>query len=118
MSNEIIKLDANKIKHSVPIENNRKVLGYICGDINRSIRLSSKLKNEFTQIFGVHNKTFRGEFLNYIWIVSFKDETFEIFTSNRGTTYEIVCSYEDVQKKEEVCIEFLKEIKRLFFIKK
>ena len=106
----MIKLDTNTTKSSVSIENNRKVLSYICDNIDRSIRLTSKLKDEFTQIFGVHNKTFRGEFLNYIWVIHFKNDIFNIFTSNRGTTYEIVCSWKDVQNKEQVCIEFLKEI--------
>jgi len=53
----MIKLDTNTTKSSVSIENNRKVLSYICDNIDRSIRLTSKLKDEFTQIFGVHNKT-------------------------------------------------------------
>ena len=106
----MVKLDTNIIKSSVPIENNRKVLEYMCTDFDRNITLSSKLKDEFTQIFGNHNKTFRGEFLNYIWVIHFKNEIFNIFTSNRGTTYQIVSSYNDVINKENVCIEFLKEI--------
>ena len=60
----MVKLDTNIIKSSVPIENNRKVLEYMCTDFDRNITLSSKLKDEFTQIFGNHNKTFRGEIFN------------------------------------------------------
>ena len=117
VSDEIIKLPNNKYsEHSFKIENYLEVLKYLCDQSTKSIRLndinlSNFLRLEFTEIFGKHNCTFRGEFLHYIWIVSFKNEVFEIFTSKRGTTYQIVGKYSD--RKSKVCIEFLKKLNKI-----
>lgn len=105
---EIIKLDTKGILPAIPVENYRRVLDYLVGDIKRNFRLSRKLKDEFTKIFGKHNTIYRGEFLNYVWIIQFQGEIFEIFTSNRGTTFEIVDNYSD--GKIDLCIDFLKKI--------
>jgi hypothetical protein len=86
-------------------------LGYICDDFNRSIKLSKKLKEELTTIFGKQNTTLRLEFFNYIWIVEYNGNIFNIFTSNKGTSFEIVANYGD--DKAKVCLEFLKEMEKL-----
>ena len=108
---EIIKLDTTKVQHSTPIENYRRVLSYLVGNIKRSIRLTKKLNDELTILFGKHNTTFRGEFFHRIWIVEFKGETFNIYSSNRGTSIEIVANYDD--DKSFICIEFIKTLEEM-----
>jgi len=109
----IKKIDTKTISKTLnPVENYDGVLGYICGDVNRSIKLTTYLKDELTQIFGSHNTRFRGEFYYYVWIVEFNNETFNIFTANgKGTRINIEGKYYD--DKSKVCMEFLKEIERL-----
>jgi hypothetical protein len=108
----IVKLDTKELLDSIPVENYRNVLDYMVNGIERSIRLTKKSKEEFTTIFGKYNTTFRGEFFNYIWIVQFENEVFQIFTSNRGTQFAIVTDDSEVNKSE-VCISFLKKMEEL-----
>ena len=115
----IVKLDTKELLDSIPVENYRNVLNYMVENVKRSILLTKKSKEEFTTIFGKHNITYRGEFLNYIWIVQFENEVFQIYTSNRGTQFEIVTNNKNVffsnkeENKSEICISFLKKIEEL-----
>jgi hypothetical protein len=92
---------------AILIENIVGVRDYICSDIDRSFLLSKKLKTELTQLFGKHNTSFRGEFLNSVWFVEFENEVFQIFTSNRGT--EFYCE----NNNTKIAIDFLKELEQL-----
>jgi hypothetical protein len=50
----IVKVDSNDInKNSVAVENYKGVLQFICDDVKRSIKLTTYLKEELTQIFVV-----------------------------------------------------------------
>lgn len=115
ISDEIVKLDTNKLStlNSIPVENSRKVLSYICANIKRSISLSRQLTEELTEIFGKHNTTFRGEFFHKIWILKYKNHIFEVFSSKRGTTFQIVKESEGTTltpEEEDISIEFLQKI--------
>ena len=109
----IVKVDTKNInENSVSVENYKGVLGFICDDFKRSIKLTTYLKEELTQIFGNHNTRFKGEFYYYVWIVEFENEVFQIFTNNvKGTQFSIVGKYED--DKSKVCISFLKKMEEL-----
>lgn len=94
------------------VENYDGVLQYICANRERSIQLTTYLKEKLTQIFGKHNATFRGEFFFYVWVVEFEGETFNIYTASRkGTQFSIFAKYEE--NKSKVCIKFLKKMEEL-----
>lgn len=104
---EIIKFDG---KHSLsganPVENYDKILNFICSDINKSIRLTSELKDVLTKLFGKHNQTYKGEFYYYIWFLKFGDDVFQICTAKiKGTSINIIGNLTD--NKTNICIEFL-----------
>ena len=109
----IVKVDNNDIdENSVAVENYKGVLQFICDDVKRSIKLTTYLKEELTQIFGKHNTRFKGEFFYYVWIVEFEGEIFQIFTANgKGTQFSIVRKYGD--DKSKVCINFLRKMEEL-----
>jgi hypothetical protein len=51
----IVKVDNNYIdRNSVAVENYEGVLQFICDDVKKSIKLTTYLKEELTQIFGKH----------------------------------------------------------------
>lgn len=113
---EIIKLDTKKLSDSIPVENSRKVLDYICSNIKRSLSLTRQLTEELTEIFGKHNTTFRGEFFHKIWILKYKDHTFEVFSSKRGTTFQIITESVGstlTPEEADISIEFLQKIATL-----
>ncbi len=113
---EIIKLDTKKLSDSIPVENSRKVLDYICSNIKRSLSLTRQLTEELTEIFGKHNTTFRGEFFHKIWILKYKDHTFEVFSSKRGTTFQIITKSDGstlTPEEADISIEFLQKIATL-----
>ena len=87
------------------------MLRYICGNVDRSILLTGNRSKELTELFGKHNTVFRGEFYHKVWILSYCDETFNIFTSKKGTSIEIVCNYSD--RKESVCLDFTKKLESI-----
>ncbi len=109
----IVKVNSNDIyNNSVAVENYNGVLQFICDDVKRSIKLTTYLKEELTQIFGEHNARFKGEFFYYVWIVEFEGEIFQVFTANgKGTQFSIVGKYED--DKSKVCINFLRKMIKL-----
>jgi len=110
----IIKIDSDTMnKSSIPVENFRGVLNYICTDVERSIKLTTFMKKEMTQIFGKHNTTFKGEFFYYVWIVEFEGEIFNIATANgKGTQFSVVVRGID-DDKSKLCINFLRKIEEL-----
>lgn len=110
---DIIKTGSNDInENSVPVENYNGVLQYICANVDRSIKLTTFLRKELTQIFGKHNTRFKGEFYYYVWIVEFDGELFEIFTADgKGTQFSIVAIHGD--DKSKVCITFLRKMEEL-----
>lgn len=113
---EIIKLDTKKLSDSIPVENSRKVLDYICSNIKRSLSLTRQLTEELTEIFGKHNTTFRGEFFHKIWILKYKDHIFEVFSSKRGTTFQIITKSGGstlTPEEADISIEFLQKIATL-----
>ena len=113
---EIIKLDTKKLSDSIPVENSRKVLDYICSNIKISLSLTRQLTEELTEIFGKHNTTFRGEFFHKIWILKYKDHTFEVFSSKRGTTFQIITESVGstlTPEEADISIEFLQKIATL-----
>ena len=109
----IIRINGTDIaKNCVAVENYKGVLQYICGDVQRSIKLTTYLKNELTELFGKHNTRFRGEYFYYVWIVEFDGEIFQIFTANgKGASISIVANYED--DKSTVCINFLRKLEEM-----
>ena len=115
----IIKLEG---KHDMDlkitaIENLQGVLGFICDDIHRSIRLTSYMKNKLTDLFGKHNQTFKGEFSYYVWVLKYREEIIYVFTNNtKGTQFCIMGEFDD--KKGKIAIEFLKKMDTLLNIKK
>jgi len=104
---------------SVPITNSREILTYMVNIQTSAFKdnkltLTSNLIEPLTKKFGTQNKTMRLEFMTKLWILKFKDLTFNVYTAkNRGTSYE-VCdySYEDVRegKIDKKIIEFLEKL--------
>ena len=121
---EIIHIEGNDVSNdSVPITNNRDILTYMVNiqtDAFKSHKLvlTSNLIEPLTKIFGTQNKTMRLEFMTKLWVLKFKDLTFNVYTAkNRGTSYE-VCdySYEDIRTDKlltKKIIEFLDELYKL-----
>ena len=109
----IIKITTKEIpRGGNAVENYDGVLLYICANKERSIQLTTYLKEKLTQMFGKHNATFRGEFFFYVWVVEFEGETFNIYTASRkGTQFSIFAKYEE--NKSKVCIKFLKKMEEL-----
>jgi len=113
------KLETKDIeKNGVAVENYEGVLSYICEDVNRSIRLTTFLKDELSSIFGTHNTKYKGDEYNFhVWIIEFEQEIFQIFTANgKGTCFSIVdptFSFDDDGQpdgKSDVCLRFLKDM--------
>jgi len=113
INKEIVKINCKIVdRRGVRIEVFPGVMNFLVENSNEGLNLMSYLKNDLTKIFGEHNKTFRGEFFNYVWNVDFDGESFQIFTAKgKGTEYLIVAKYDD--DKSEVCINFLKKLKSL-----
>lgn len=76
--------------------------------------LLRNLIDDLTHIFGDPNKVIRLEFNNEVWILRYKDLTFNIFTSKGGGTSIELCNYSDEQirsgERQEDIIDFLKEL--------
>jgi hypothetical protein len=99
------------------IENLQGVLGFMCDDINRSIRLTSYMKNQLTDLFGKHNQTFKGEFLFYVWVLKYREEVIYVFTNNtKGTQFCIMGDFDN--KKGKISIEFLSKMDSLLNVEK
>src|ERR1035437_3516129 len=85
-------------RSSVPVQNSREILRWICDNQTKSYQnkeknLSQNLISELTELFGNPNKTLRLEFMTKLWILKYNDIIFNVFTArNKGTSIE-VCGY-------------------------
>jgi len=126
--NEMIDTDSithvigKKINDSVPVTNSRKISQWFVDNSMSShkeghISLLKNLITELTELFGVYNKGMRLEFLTKVWILKYKDLTFNIFTAKgKGTSIEVCdLKYEDIRngKYENEIIEFLQKLYEL-----
>lgn len=117
----IIKLNTKEIntRNVLRIERFRDVLNYITEKPERSFKLTNYLRKQLTKIFGKQNRTFNTGRIFYIWILKYKNYTFEIWTNNeRGTDINIITNanpniYNDLLIEPKICIEFLKELENL-----
>jgi hypothetical protein len=115
----ITKIKKTILPLSSPITNNAQILGWLVDNQVNSYKSSQKnllrnLIDDLTHIFGDPNKVIRLEFNNEVWILRYKDLTFNIFTSKGGGTSIELCNYSDEQirsgERQEDIIDFLKEL--------
>lgn len=109
-------------KNSVPVQNNINISNWFIKNSMTSYReghigLLKNLISELTELFGKSNKTLRLEFMTKVWILKYKNLTFNVFTAKgKGTSIE-VCNldYEDIRsgKYEAEIIEFLEKLYNL-----
>lgn len=59
-------------------------------NVSQFILLFAKNVDRLKSIFGEQSATYLGEFRYYVWIVLFECKTFLVFSSNRGTSIEIL----------------------------
>jgi hypothetical protein len=121
-SNKIIKIDnKNEIdKKSLPIVVNQNILQYmvdyqtIAWKTHRK-SLSCTLVLELEEIFGKPNKILKLDRRTKLWILKYKNLTFNVYSANvKGTSIEICGisyeSYLELNKLENIIIEFLEEL--------
>ena len=111
---EIIKIDTkNRYPNLKSIENFDDVIFYMCDDVDRSILLTSYMKESLTELFGKHNTRFKSyEFFYYVWIFDFDGDIFYIFTApKKGTCINIVANRGDDKTKN--IINFLRKLEEL-----
>lgn len=74
--------------------------------------LLGKNVDAFKNIFGRQTSVFTGEFRYYVWRREFKGYTFLIFSSNKGTSFEIITDLKNYNDEKEgvVSIEFVKSL--------
>lgn len=58
--------------------------------LDKFMLLYAKNTKRLKKIYGEQSATYLGEFRYYIWIIPFEKETFLVFSSNKGTSIEIV----------------------------
>lgn len=88
------------------IENYKDILGFIADDNERLFTITNYIKDELTNIYGKYTRTFKGEFLFYVWDVEFKDELFSIYTTKeKGTSISIHA--EENEDKSNVIKDFI-----------
>jgi len=115
-SSDIIKIEGKKFSdNSIPVTNSRKVLDWIVNtQFKTEKNLMQNLIVELTELFGTYNRGLRLEFLTKLWILKYKDITFNVFTAKgKGTSIEIVDQeFEDIRfgKKDKEIIEFLEKL--------
>ena len=96
----------------IVIENLQGVLTFICADKDRSLRLTSYMKNKLTALFGKHNQRFKGEYFYYVWVLKYREEVIYVFTNSiKGTQFCIMGDLDD--KKTKTAIEFLSKMDSL-----
>jgi hypothetical protein len=98
-----------EVLDSIPIENNFNILSWICYQIPHEDGhlLNRNNKNYFKKILGKQYTTMNLEFRNWIWVIDFKEISFNIFCSTRGSSYEIIGKIEDLFINEEKIKDFL-----------
>jgi hypothetical protein len=113
------KIITQEIQNSIPLQNNFEILSFMVDNfkdayVNNKKNLSSYLAEDLTRIFQKHNKILMLEKSTKVWVISYEDLTFNIFTAKgKGTNYEVIGEdYKILQKKEikEKCLTFLKEL--------
>ena len=119
-SEEIVHVDGKIVNNSLPVACNRKISQWL---IDKSMtsrndkNLYQNLILELTELFGAQNKTLRLEFMTKLWILKYKDLTFNVFTAKgKGTSIEVCdLEYEDIRvhKYEKDIIDFLKKLHEL-----
>ena len=110
----ITKLETTSIQNSISIHNSTKVLKYFTQVEN--IQLAGRMKHLLKKSFGEENTLFQNSVLNRVWILEYNNLIFNIFCSERGTSYEIVSENYSIledSKIQNIVIDFLKEIKKL-----
>ena len=114
--NEITKVEGKKIDYnSIPVTNSRKILDWMVNNQFKTDKnLMQNLIIELTEIFGHYNRGLRLEFLTKLWILKYKDLTYNVFTAKgKGTSIEIIGQeWEDIRlgKKDKEIIEFLEKL--------
>jgi hypothetical protein len=118
----ITKVQTKDILDSVPVGNNINILTWI---VNQSMlgyqfnhkSLAADLRSELESAFGKQNITKVFGYRTKIWVLEFKDLTFNVFSApTKGTNIEIVdMSYTDMHqgKRCEDIIEFLEQLSKL-----
>ena len=121
----ITKVQTKDILDSIPITNNIKILGWIVNQSMVNIEgynanhksLAADLRSELESAFGKQNITKVFGYRTKIWVLEFKDLTFNVFSApTKGTNIEIVdMSYTDMHqgKRCEDIIEFLEQLSKL-----
>lgn len=69
-------------------------------------------KDTMTELFGKQTRVFTGSVRYWVWKVPFENETFVVFCSKRGTTYELEYpgTFEDFREDADIgdkCVRFL-----------
>lgn len=107
---EINKVDTVIIPKDTDMCNSVKVLRYICKDIERSILLTSYMKDKLTNIFGAHNTRLKVPgYHYYVWMLKYGEQTFTIYTDkNRGT---IIANSGNCDEK--LCLDIIKKLEIL-----
>lgn len=110
------------LSSSVPIINNRNLLNFMVDSqtksfLNNQKNLTSNLLEELHRVFGTHNKCIRLEAMTKVWVLKYKDLTFNVFTAkNKGTSIEI-CGFTNEElrlgEKQDEIIEFLIKLHKL-----
>lgn len=106
---DIIKTTTNTLEDSFIIEYNLEASSYIIEDID-NYYLVKNVQEKLELLFGdcnIHNEF---DYYNKIWIVSYKNVIFNIFTSNNETNYEMVCKNIDIVRNSSVCFDFIRKI--------
>lgn len=81
---------------------------------NSEKNLLRNIIDDLNSNFGEPNKALKLEFNTKVWILKYKDLTFNVFTSKGGGTSIELCNYSDEQvrkgEREEDIIDFLTEL--------
>lgn len=118
VDNVITKTNIDDIdKNIIGIESFSNVLNHICKTKKRSIILTKFMKDELNELFGKYNTRYKTiEFHYYVWIFSYNDDLFYVFTDkNKGTCFNIKANYDD--KKSKSIISFLMKLEEMFLSK-
>jgi len=119
----ITKIPGKVLKPSVPVQANTNILKYIVDKQQEAYEkgrksILSDLRKEMRESFGPCNKAINGEYYLRVWVLEFRDLTFNVATAKGlGTGLEICGkSYEEVSKKktklEQDIIDFIDLLNR------
>lgn len=101
---QIVKLKDKILRGSVPIQNDTKILQWLCDSQVADYKmqrktLASELRQELKKTFGRQNGTLLFEFRTWAWVLTYEGLTYNIFSApKKGTTIELCeVSHEDVR---------------------